>query len=373
MKRSSAQNVLVSTTPHLQGWEITQYHGAVSAHVVAGTNIFSDIAASWRDVFGGQSKSYKKQLEQINAKVVDELRQEASQRGANALVGLQIDHDQISGQNKEMFMVTASATAVRAESRSESSSTENEGTEEPITASEMGVEEKAVRLHKKHQNGTLKFNDKNWRFLIENQISDFAEIVQDTITDLLQRPGLSQDKKEHLNSSQDYFLSIPREKAKMCLYDMISHDERSVMNWAISVLEDGNILDLDQIGTMLEGEFYNEQKPALEVITRVDKPYYAPDDTERLKSLKTQIEHGFGKRAEILEVEESSMFSSDTKKVWQIKEGAHNPMHQDYCSETGLDVYGFGKTETRPEEAVQALETKIKALNRRFGGNDARS
>ena len=88
MSRVSSQRVLVSTTPDLQGWDITHYHGAVSAHVVAGTNIFSDIAASWRDVFGGQSKSYKKQLEQVNEKVVGELKEEASQRAANALVGV---------------------------------------------------------------------------------------------------------------------------------------------------------------------------------------------------------------------------------------------------------------------------------------------
>ena len=41
-------------------------------------------------------------------------------------------------------------------------------------------------------------------------------------------------------------------------------------------------------------------------------------------------------------------------------------MDQEYCSETGLDIYGFGKTETRPDEAVDVLETKITALNRRF-------
>ena len=134
MTRASAQNILVSSTPRLHGWEIKQYHGAVSAHVVAGTNIFSDIAASWRDVFGGQSKSYKKQLKQINEAVVNELREEASQRGANALVGLKIDHDQISGQNKAMFMVTATATAVRAESRSGPPSAKGQEEEGAITA-----------------------------------------------------------------------------------------------------------------------------------------------------------------------------------------------------------------------------------------------
>ena len=369
MNRTSSQQVLVSTTPNLQGWKITQYHGAVSAHVVAGTNIFSDIAASWRDVFGGQSKSYKKQLEQINEKVVGELKEKASQRGANALVGLQIDHDQISGQSKEMFMVTASATAVRAESRSESSPTENAGIEEPITASEMSVEEKAVRLHRKHQNGNLQLNEENWRFLIENQFSDFAGIVQATIAELLGKTMLSKREKGHLSNGRDYFLSIPREKAKAHLYEMTSHDEGSVMDWAIGVLEDGDMLDLDRTEAMLDGEFYNEKKPVLEVITRVDKPYYDESDLERLRTLKFKIERGFEKRAEVFEVEESGMFSSDTKKVWQIKEGAPNPMNQDYCGETGLDVYGFGKTETRPAEAVQALETKIKALNRRFGNS----
>lgn len=369
MNRTSSQQVLVSTTPELEAWEITQYHGVVSAHVVAGTNIFSDIAASWRDVFGGQSKSYKKQLEQVNEKVVDELREEASQRGANALVGLQIDHDQISGQNKEMFMVTASATAVQAESHSESSSEGGRGAEDPITAREVNVEVRAVQLFQKHQAGELELNQENWRFLIENQVTDFAGIVQATITELLGVAVASQRQKNHLNNGRDYFLSIPREKAKEHLYDMITHEDLEVADWAVGVLADGNMLDLDRIETMLEGDFYDEQKPALKVLRSVDKAYYEPGDVEKLKELKSQIEHGFDKRAEVLEVEESGMFSSDTKKVWQIKEGARNPMHQEYCSETGLDVYGFGKTETRPSEVAKVLERKITALNRRFGNS----
>lgn len=363
----------MSTTPDLEGWDITQYLGAVSTHVVAGTNIFSDIAASWRDVFGGQSKSYKKQLEQINEKVVGELREEASQRGANALIGLQIDHDQISGQNKAMFMVTASATAVRAKSRAEPDSTEGQGEAGPITAREVGIEERTVRLLMKAKEGDLQLDEENWRFLIENQVSAFAEIVQATLTETLKGRGGStphsqrQRQKRHLNNGRDYFLSIPEEKAKEQLYEMVSHDENEVANWAVSVLADGNLLDLGRIESMLGGDFYDEKKPALDILTRVDKPYYEPNDIERLNALKMMIERGFGQRGEVFEVEDSGMFSSDTKEVWQIKEGAHNPMDQQYCSETGLDIYGFGKTETRPGETVRVLDTKIAALNRRFG------
>jgi uncharacterized protein YbjQ (UPF0145 family) len=368
MNRTSSQNVLVSTTPRLEGWEIRKYLGAVSAHVVAGTNIFSDIAASWRDVFGGQSKSYKKQLEQINERVVDELREEASAQGGNALVGLQIDHDQISGQSKEMFMVTASATAVKAESRSEPSSTENEKMEEPVTASEVEVEVRTVQLLQNYRDGELHFDQETWDFLIENRISDFARIVRSTIVDIIDTPGGStQRNKHHLSSGRDYFLSIPSGKAEEHLYEMTSHDKRGVADWAVGVLEEGNMLDLDRIMSMLEGEFHGEQKPALEVLTRVDKPYYEPSDVGRLKELESKIEQGFDKRAEVLEVEESGMFSSDAKKVWQIREGVHNPMSQKYCKKTGLDRYGFAKTDTRPHEALGVLGTKIEALNRRLG------
>lgn len=372
MNRTSTQNILVSTTPRLQGWEIEQYHGTVSAHVVAGTNIFSDIAASWRDVFGGQSKSYKKQLEQINEAVVDELREEASQRGANALIGLQIDHDQISGQNKEMFMVTASATAVRAQMNSKPDSTGSQEEEKAVTAREVSLEERTVRLIKKAQRGDLKLNENRWRFLIENQVSDLAGAVHDALTEILDG-FVGQKQEKQLENGRDYFLSIPEDTAKAHLYDMTTHDRGKVVDWAIGVLEDGNLLDLARIETMLRGDFHEEQKPALEILTRVDKPYYEKEDLERLEALKSMIENGFEKRGEVIEVEvdESGMFSSDTKKekVWQIKEGVHNPMVQKYCSETGLDIHGFAKTETRPDEALGVLERKLAALNRRFSTN----
>ncbi len=368
MNRTSTQNVLASTTPNLEGWEITEYLGPVSTHVVAGTNIFSDIAASFSDVFGGESKSYKKQLEQINEQVVGELREEASRRGANALVGLRIDHDQISGQNKAMFMVAASATAVHAQSVSGSDLDASQEEETAVTARELGVEERIVRLTRKSRNGTLELNEDRWRFLIENQVSGLAGAVQQALTEIL--AGLvgqpMQRQKKHLENGRDFFLSIPEDMSKDHLYDMASQGEEKVTNWAVGVLEDGNLLDLRRIEAMLGGEFYEEQKPALEILKRVDKAYYEPRDIERLEALKLVIKSRFEKRGEVLEVEESGMLSSGTEEVWQIEEGVHNPMDQKYCEETGLDIYGFGKRETRPDEALKLLETKIAALNRRF-------
>lgn len=105
---------VVSTTSDLQGWKIDEYLGIVSAHVVMGTNIFSDVFASFSDIFGGRSKTYQNQLTSIDEEIIQALREEAINKGANGLIGARVDYDEISGSGKSMFMVTAAGTAVRA-------------------------------------------------------------------------------------------------------------------------------------------------------------------------------------------------------------------------------------------------------------------
>jgi len=84
-------NIPVSTTASLEGWDIDEYLGVATAHVVAGTNVFSDIAGSFSDIFGGQSTSYQKQLASINEAALKDLRQQAAEKGGTALVGLAVD------------------------------------------------------------------------------------------------------------------------------------------------------------------------------------------------------------------------------------------------------------------------------------------
>lgn len=370
MTPTSARNVLASTTPNLEGWQIDRYLGTVSAHVVAGTNIFSDIAASWRDVFGGQSASYKKQLEQINEQVIGELKEEASQRGANGIVGLRIDHDQISGQGKEMFMVSATATAVEATDTTQGSTGQSDNeTNEPISARELDAEVRKTKILERHGKDTESLPDDTWRFITENQISECAKIVEPIIKNMLGTPGVTTTNQDaQLDMARDYLLSIRREDAKNVLYNLVRHDKIRVMEWAVDILEDGDMLDLPRIEKMLDGEFYSEQKSALVLLTRVDKPYYEKEDIARLEGVKGLIERGFEERGEVKEVEKSGVMSSSTEKVWKIGDGPENSMNRKYCRETGLDIYGFSRDDTRPSEAVGVLRRKIVALKRQFNG-----
>ena len=108
MKRN---NILITVTNNLEGGTIEKYIDTICSNVVVGTNMFSDFAASFTDFFGGFSGTYKSKLELIYNEAINELKEKASTLGANAIVGFNIDFDEISGGNKSMFMVSVSGTA----------------------------------------------------------------------------------------------------------------------------------------------------------------------------------------------------------------------------------------------------------------------
>lgn len=107
--------MIVTTTNNIEGYTVKRYLGVVNANVVIGTNLFSDIAASLTDVFGGRSGSYKSKLNTIYDEVMKELTEKAKSYHADAIVGLHVDFDEVSGGGKSMFMVSASGTAITLE------------------------------------------------------------------------------------------------------------------------------------------------------------------------------------------------------------------------------------------------------------------
>lgn len=105
--------MLVTTTPSLQDKKITKYHGLVSGEAILGANIFKDIFASIRDIVGGRSAAYEKELRNAKDIAVKEMTEQAKALGANAVVGIDLDYETISvGGAGAMLMVSASGTAV---------------------------------------------------------------------------------------------------------------------------------------------------------------------------------------------------------------------------------------------------------------------
>lgn len=104
--------VIVTTTPTVEGKRIEEYLGIVTGEAILGANIFRDVLAGLRDIVGGRSAAYEKELESARRIALREMEEKAQRLGANAVVGVDLDYE-VLGSSGGMLMVSASGTAVR--------------------------------------------------------------------------------------------------------------------------------------------------------------------------------------------------------------------------------------------------------------------
>jgi uncharacterized protein YbjQ (UPF0145 family) len=103
--------MLITTTPTVEGRRITRYCGVVCGEAIMGANIFKDLFAGLRDIVGGRSGTYEKELQRAREIALQELEERAAALGANAVVGVDLDYE-VMGRENGMLMVSASGTAV---------------------------------------------------------------------------------------------------------------------------------------------------------------------------------------------------------------------------------------------------------------------
>ena len=103
--------MVITTTPSIEGKRVKEYRGIVTGEAIVGANIFRDLFATVRDVVGGRSASYERELRKAREVALQELEQSAAEVGANAVVGVDLDYE-VLGQNNGMLMVSVSGTAV---------------------------------------------------------------------------------------------------------------------------------------------------------------------------------------------------------------------------------------------------------------------
>lgn len=107
------QEMIVSTTPNIEGKRISQYLGLVTGEAILGANIFKDLFAGIRDIVGGRSGAYEEELRQAKQIAIEEMLEQARGLGGNAVVGVDLDYETIGiGSGGNMLMVSANGTAV---------------------------------------------------------------------------------------------------------------------------------------------------------------------------------------------------------------------------------------------------------------------
>ncbi len=106
-----SNGIWMTTTGSFESHTIREYRGIVTGEAIVGTNFLKDWFANLRDVVGGRSGSYEKDLERSREAAFMEMQQEAHALGCNGVVGIDIDYE-VVGEKGAMLMVCVSGTGV---------------------------------------------------------------------------------------------------------------------------------------------------------------------------------------------------------------------------------------------------------------------
>ena len=356
------KDILVTTASSIEGLQVKQYLKPISAHIVAGTNLFSDFFASVRDVFGGRSRTYQKQITSLYNEAIERLKDSAYEIGANCIVGLKIDLDEISGKGKSMFMITAIGTAVIIENNNKKENTVD--TTGNVRSDRIKTLKTKREIIEKANAGTLSLDDGIWDFITSNQVHEVYNFILVKLQSTIDSIDLTPETKEELDKfykrTLDYIDSLPEEKKIELLYASIIKEDNELLALRISnIIKDLQLLDLNYVTQILQEENFQKQKRGLRILT-YDKPFYNKQDIEKFKSLVNLIKNKFKEQGE-RSLEKKRLFSSEVKEIWICECGKTNDIGSS-CSVCTHDINGFKNNEVTALNAVSIIEEKISLI-----------
>jgi uncharacterized protein YbjQ (UPF0145 family) len=352
-------DILVSTTQNFENCSIKQYLKPVSAHIVAGTNFFSDVFASFSDVFGGRSKTYQRQLASIYVEAIDTLKNAAVGLGANGVVGLKIDLDEISGKGKSMFMITAVGTAVIVDAQNANM---HDSKTDVMTVEKMNVLREKNDIIQSITNDRFRLNSSAWEFITKNGVYEVAnevcKIMFNPVTSASDGMHEMDEKKSML-----YFLSLETDFMNGLFYEILMSDEYQEKKKIRKFMKDLMIYDFDKLQHYLQSDNAEYRRKAVQVAA-LDKQTFSNDDIARYENL-IQIMEAKYKETCTYSTEKKFMSSKD-KDVWICQCQHKNNMDDEYCGKCYKDRFGYASEDIEPKTAVKRLKANIEMIKQYF-------
>lgn len=102
----------LSNVEEIPGKAIIEHYGLVSGSTVRAKNVGRDLAASLKNIVGGELKGYTQLLSESRNQAVERMIAQAAELGANAIVNVRFSTSSITQGASELF---AYGTAVKVE------------------------------------------------------------------------------------------------------------------------------------------------------------------------------------------------------------------------------------------------------------------
>jgi uncharacterized protein YbjQ (UPF0145 family) len=96
--------MICTTTETIAGREITQTLGAVTGNVVQSKHIGRDIMAGLKTIVGGEIRGYTELLSEARNVAIQRMLASASEKGADAVVGIRFTTSAIMGGSSEIMV-----------------------------------------------------------------------------------------------------------------------------------------------------------------------------------------------------------------------------------------------------------------------------
>ena len=360
---ANPKDILVITTSSAEGLKIKKHLKPVSAHIVAGTNLFSDFLGGLTDVFGGRSSSYQKQLSSLYNEAIDRIKYNTHEIGGNCVIGLNIDMDEISGKGKSMFMLTAIGTAVIIEKDEKLNSLSNTNEKfENVGVERINNLRQRKNIIEKAEKRELYYDDETWSFITSNQVQEVFPALLRRYTNVIENFESMQDAYNFFNKNFISYIDAQEESKKVSLlYDKIETEtNHQVALYLSKVIKELNLFDYEKNMSLLKNSDFKKQKIGLRIAT-YDKSFYDKEDIVNLNQTKTFISDTFKERGEIST--KKQLLSSKEKEVWNCECGNKSVEIGEYCGSCKNDIFGFKESEMKPTDIVKYIDQKIELIN----------
>jgi uncharacterized protein YbjQ (UPF0145 family) len=359
---ANPKDVLVVTTSSVDGLKVKRYLKPVSAHIVAGTNLFSDFFGGLTDVFGGRSHTYQKQLTSLYNEAIERVKYAAYEIGANCIVGLNIDMDEISGKGKSMFMLTAVGTAVILEKEVAEKAILPKSDEklENVGVDRINILRSKKAIIEKANSGSLTLNDDIWNFITTNQVDEVFPFLLKKFSEAIAYEQTSPETSEKFYKLLvGYVDALPEQKKLELLYSGINEQNEQIALKLSGIIKELNLFDFNRSMELLKSDNFQTQKRGVRVVT-YDKSFYSRQDMQDLQTIRDFIQTTFVERG--ARTMKKQLLSSKEKEVWTCECGKTNEMGA-YCSGCGQDIYGFKQSEVKPAAADNYIGQKIELIS----------
>lgn len=350
--------ILITTTNSILGASVERYIELISVNVVIGTNFFSDLGASFTDLFGGLSGSYQKKLEGIYKSGIDKLKMKAMNIGANAIVGVRIDFDEISGKGKSMFMLSVTGTAVRLKYNEKTLKNESNNKFEMVSSATLEQEITKRLIQNELQRNELP-SEKEWGYLLNYPIEELTEQLLDFYLKAKSSSSTNIYFKNQgvlIASFPNYLALLDRRPLEDLLYKRLVNNEVSI----IKLLKSTDLFSPEKVIDLIKND-----KPNLAIkCLQIQKGNYSHRDLKLMQEITVL----FDNLKDLGKIEVIKGVLGKGKEKYICPKGHKNDLDVKYCQHAGnftcgLNIKGLSQEEVRK---INLFKIKVESLNSIF-------